>query len=210
MSTIQPSRKANITDGQGNQVTLDGRNGIIIQVAPGADLEILVSGGGFATINGADIDTGGGSGGVTSFNTRTGDVVPEQEDYEFLLTDATLDAGFGVTDANGAEIASTDNFFTISMGSGQAAINLAASGAVVEIVTAASHWNLFETQVQANVPFMAGQYLVANLPTGAEGMTAYATNGLKVGEITGSGTGVPVYFSNGLWRVFSTDAEVSS
>jgi len=46
--------------------------------------------------------------------------------------------------------------------------------------------------------------------TGIEGQVAYATNGRKVGEGSGSGTGVPVYFSNGAWRVYSTDAAVQS
>jgi hypothetical protein len=53
-------------------------------------------------------------------------------------------------------------------------------------------------------------YTVAGLPAGIVGQLAYASNGLKVGETTGNGTGVPVYFSAGLWRVFSTDAQVSS
>jgi hypothetical protein len=55
-----------------------------------------------------------------------------------------------------------------------------------------------------------GQYVVSGLPTGVEGRLLYATNGRKVGEGSGSGTGVPVYFSNGAWRVFSTDANVQS
>lgn len=61
------------------------------------------------------------------------------------------------------------------------------------------------------------QYTVANLPASAlEGDVAYATNGLKAFETTGNGTGVPVYFSQsnpsigGLWRVFSTDAQVQA
>jgi len=54
------------------------------------------------------------------------------------------------------------------------------------------------------------QYLLANLPIGIEGQIAYVTNGLKVGESTGHGSGVPVYFSNGLWRAYSTDAMVLS
>lgn len=45
---------------------------------------------------------------------------------------------------------------------------------------------------------------------GIEGQIAYATNGRKVGEGSGSGTGVPVYFSNGAWRVYSTDDAVAS
>ena len=54
------------------------------------------------------------------------------------------------------------------------------------------------------------QYTVALLPAGSEGMIAYATNGRKVGEGAGLGTGVPVYFSNTHWRVYSTDAIVLS
>lgn len=55
----------------------------------------------------------------------------------------------------------------------------------------------------------AGQFAVAGLPVGVEGQTAYATNGRKLGETGGAGTGVPVYFSNGNWRVYSTDAPVA-
>jgi hypothetical protein len=51
-------------------------------------------------------------------------------------------------------------------------------------------------------------YTVATLPSGSEGQQTYATDGRKVGEGSGSGTGVPVYFSNAQWRVYSTDAQV--
>src|SRR5665213_1800193 len=51
----------------------------------------------------------------------------------------------------------------------------------------------------------APQYTFATLPSGVEGQVSYVTNGRKVGEGTGLGTGVPVYYSNGLWRVYSTD-----
>jgi hypothetical protein len=60
---------------------------------------------------------------------------------------------------------------------------------------------------------MFQQFTVATLPTGGivqEGVQAYATDGLKVGETTGNGTGVPVYFSNTKWRVYSTDMQVAS
>lgn len=59
-------------------------------------------------------------------------------------------------------------------------------------------------------PVIPPKSTVAALPTGVEGMVAYATNGRKVGEGVGSGTGVPVYFSNGSWRVYSTDAAVAA
>lgn len=52
-------------------------------------------------------------------------------------------------------------------------------------------------------------YKVAALPIGVEGQISYATDGRKVGEGSGHGTGVRVYFSSGLWRVYSTDAQVA-
>lgn len=55
-----------------------------------------------------------------------------------------------------------------------------------------------------------GTFTVAGLPNNPfTSQTAYATNGRKVGESAGNGTGVPVYYSNGAWRVYSTDAPVS-
>lgn len=45
--------------------------------------------------------------------------------------------------------------------------------------------------------------------TGQPGQVLYVTNGRKVGQGAGTGTGVPVYFSSGQWRVFSTDAAVT-
>ena len=55
-----------------------------------------------------------------------------------------------------------------------------------------------------------GSYTVALLPAGVEGNTAYATNGRKVSEAAGHGSGVYVYYSNGAWRVLTTDQPVSS
>lgn len=53
--------------------------------------------------------------------------------------------------------------------------------------------------------------VVANLADGLfEDEEGYATNGRKVGEGAASGTGVPIYWSNSAWRVFSTDAAVQS
>jgi hypothetical protein len=50
---------------------------------------------------------------------------------------------------------------------------------------------------------------VAALPASApEGATWYASNGRKIGEGPGSGTGVEVYWSLASWRVKSTDAPV--
>ena len=56
-------------------------------------------------------------------------------------------------------------------------------------------------------------YTVATLPgAGAvyEGAQAFASDGRKIGEGGGAGTGVPVYYSNAAWRVPGTDAAVTS
>ena len=55
-----------------------------------------------------------------------------------------------------------------------------------------------------------GAFTVAGLPASpATWSTASATNGRKIGEGSGSGTGVPVYFQ-GVWRTFSSDQPVVS
>ena len=47
-------------------------------------------------------------------------------------------------------------------------------------------------------------------PVNKEGAVAFATNGLKQGEAPGSGTGVPVYYSQGHWRRYSDDTVVAA
>lgn len=64
--------------------------------------------------------------------------------------------------------------------------------------------------VATSGPISAGKYTVVTLPTGIEGQTAYATNGRKIGEGSGAGTGVPVYFSTSAWRRYSDDSAVLS
>lgn len=55
-----------------------------------------------------------------------------------------------------------------------------------------------------------GRYTVSTLPSSpGEGAQAYATNGRKTGEASGSGTGVPVYYSGG-WKAFGTDQAVEA
>lgn len=68
-----------------------------------------------------------------------------------------------------------------------------------------------QTLSQLFGPGHLGLFTVALLPTSpSSGQMAFASNGRKVGEGAGVGTGVPVYFSNGAWRVYSTDAAVAS
>ena len=56
-------------------------------------------------------------------------------------------------------------------------------------------------------------YTVAQLPNNkdlVESQTAFAVNGRKVGEGPGGDSGVPVYWSTGFWRVYSTDQPVAA
>lgn len=57
-----------------------------------------------------------------------------------------------------------------------------------------------------------GSFTVAqlNAMTPAAGWVAFASNGRKVGEGVGAGTGVPVYWTASSWRVYSTDAAVAA
>lgn len=79
-------------------------------------------------------------------------------------------------------------------------------------------WEDFLRQVRDTMSaFAPPGYNVAQLPTTAspfdqafEGRIAFALNGRKSGEGAGVGSGVPVYFSNGSWRVFRDDSVVTS
>ncbi len=53
-------------------------------------------------------------------------------------------------------------------------------------------------------------YTVANLPTGAAGWSAFASNGRKNGEGAGSGTGVQVFHDGTAWRACDTGATVAA
>lgn len=61
-------------------------------------------------------------------------------------------------------------------------------------------------------PELQNFYVSTLPPSGStrSGTIVYCLDGRKVGEAAGQGTGVPVYFSNGRWRVFSTDAPVQA
>lgn len=73
--------------------------------------------------------------------------------------------------------------------------------------------NLFGGNISCSKQIGMGNYTVATLPAGLSfGALAYATNGRKVGEGAGAGTGVMCYYSNpsGLWRRFSDDTQVAA
>jgi hypothetical protein len=64
------------------------------------------------------------------------------------------------------------------------------------------------TAISSTYTIKPGGIAYVSLPGALNGAMLYCTNGRKVGEGPGAGTGVPVYYSNGAWRVFSTDAVV--
>jgi hypothetical protein len=103
--------------------------------------------------------------------------------------------------------------------------DISLSGAGVSITGASDGGDIVDFFVSGGVSpvssinsagvYTPASFTVSSLPAGAEGQFAYATNGRKASEHGGSppapvGTGVPVYFSHGQWRVFSTDAQVQS
>ena len=69
-------------------------------------------------------------------------------------------------------------------------------------------------QTTGNAAFKAllglTSYAVASLPSAANGAMAFAGNGRKVGEASGSGTGVVAAYSNGAWRRLSDDSVVAA
>ncbi len=60
-------------------------------------------------------------------------------------------------------------------------------------------------------PAQLAAFTVSGLPAGGTvGAMAFASNGRKVGEAGGAGTGVAVLFSNGAWRRLSNDSAVAA
>lgn len=57
---------------------------------------------------------------------------------------------------------------------------------------------------------VAPSYTVAGLPTGSAGRIAFATNGRKNGEGSGSGTGVLVFHDSVAWRACDTGSTVAA
>jgi hypothetical protein len=94
----------------------------------------------------------------------------------------------------------TDKFTT-------GAIAFSDAGAVT-----ATQFNSYDYASGSSI-FSLKSYTYANLPLGNQtaytGSLAYCSNGRKVGEGAGAGTGVPVYYANAAWRVFSTDVAVA-
>lgn len=168
----------------------------------GQFLNNLVTGGGTATgvaLNGASlvIDANG----AMTLTDAAGNILK-------LFSDGTPgDAFIGLFGALGAGLSVADivSFFSndncsLQMGGGQISLQVVGDNSL----------SLTPTQAQVFQQLTTLSSLVSDLPIGIDGSIAYATNGLKIGETPGSGTGVMVYFSNGQWLVFSTDTPVAA
>ncbi|WP_164712442.1 hypothetical protein [Methylobacterium currus] len=64
--------------------------------------------------------------------------------------------------------------------------------------------------VAVSGPLSLGVYTVATLPAGTAGTMLYVSNGRKVGEAAGAGTGVLACYSNGAWRRLSDETPVAA
>ncbi len=111
------------------------------------------------------------------------------------LTDAIATVQFYVTQIQAAQLVINTAFITVTNAQ-TIALNAAANAVASANAAAASASGAGITTT------------VGLLPAGTEGLRAFATNGRKIGEGVGAGSGVPVYFSTGAWRVISTDAAV--
>ncbi len=66
------------------------------------------------------------------------------------------------------------------------------------------------TKLDVGGPIRPGSYTVATLPAGVVGAQVYVSNGRKVAEAAGAGTGVTATYSNGAWRRLSDDSAVAA
>ena len=77
-----------------------------------------------------------------------------------------------------------------------------------------TEFNKLDADIDAAITTI--EQAVADLPLAADGMNRYevrfAVDGLKQGETTGNGTGVPVYYDSNsdAWLRFSDDSAVST
>ena len=171
-------------------------------------------------------ETAGGSGGSTSDDITNESGLAGATVTDALNTLAPTAATITLTDAANDTLSLSAGSVTLSA-QGSGGLNFTGGGLTIEDATndsislspgaiifqdnTSDIVELTEGVLFVSCPVSTGQFAVASLPASPqEGYIAYATNGRKVGEGAGSGTGVPVYFSNGAWRVFSTDQQVAA
>jgi hypothetical protein len=202
-------------------------------------LDLFVNGGGTPTfaIDGLGditaVDAAGDSfsmsGGTVNLTNGDGDSInifpasgiPHPGPGGIVLTDSSGDSitlshdGFALTDASGDSISAHSGIIGFAAADGSSFSLNAFTGIFISSpANPISFVSPYAIQCQGS-PVTFQPYTVATLPSEVteavpEGGQAYATDGLKVGEVTGSGTGVPVYYSGGNWRVYSTDMPVSN
>jgi hypothetical protein len=87
----------------------------------------------------------------------------------------------------------------------------AAAPGTAEVVAGAGLQGGGKVAPNAAVALYCAVTSVAMLPSSAnEGDWAYALNGRKTAEVAGSGTGVPVWWSNGAWVAIDSGAAVAA
>ena len=87
----------------------------------------------------------------------------------------------------------------------------AAAPATAEVVAGAGLSGGGEVGSNTALSLYVAQAAVASLPTASqEGDWAYAIDGRKVGEGSGSGTGVPCWWSNGAWIAVDSGTPVQT
>lgn len=196
-----------------------GTSGTFGAPMPIAANDVLIADGSGGMIGGrGSIDSGGNlavlAGGSLAVNGTTIDATGNIQ----LATGATLNAGGTIITASGQINMPGGQTLnvpgTINLGSGAWTMDATSLRSNNGIVFA--HDGFFQGEIAwvdytyYQSSFGLAGYVVSSLPAGTEGDFCYATNGCKVGEGSGSGTGVPVYFSQGAWRVLATDQPVTS
>jgi hypothetical protein len=123
------TNSANVVDGFQNSVRLN-EDGLVLTATPGEDLQLETSDGGQVLINGSPVATGG----VDSWNGRTGIVVPEANDYT-NVPDLSLDDGISLIEFNSGDESVTmqdaNNDSVICDGGGHLQLNASVSVDVV-------------------------------------------------------------------------------
>lgn len=112
------------------------------------------------------------------------------------------------TDSTGGS-ANTNPIILDSRGEADVWLGLGTYKMVLKDSVDALIWTV-DNILSANNVSQLGSYTVATLPSAVDSQIAYATNGRKVGESAGNGTGVPVYYSSSAWRRFSDDSVVAA
>lgn len=153
-----------------------------------------------------------GSKNFSAENTSTAAVGTKFSSYDFsgrdTINTGKLTASIRCTPLDINYVSSFLSFFTRSSDAVSESARIYGGGRLVVGVNLADDG---VNTIQSRGGVGLGGVAVADLPPSApDGSVAYALNGRKMGEVIGSGTGVPVYRSAGFWRTFGNDMVVAA